>query len=100
MTSATSLIIERWSVQVGLLFDTGFPELINITASTLLRKMTHAIPQAVIHHRAFSAFTESLDEAHPGKAPEWESAVVEWEIDHRNPCPYDLPEQSMWLLSA
>jgi hypothetical protein len=64
------------------------------TASTLLRKMTLALPQAVLHHRAFSAFTESLQAEHAGNVVEWETQVREWELNHALPCPYDLPEQS------
>ena len=64
-------------------------------ASTLLRKMTLALPQAVLHHRAFSAFTESLQAEHAGNVVEWETQVRKWELNHSLPCPYDLPEQSL-----
>ena len=73
-------------------------EIINLTpaltASTLLRKMTLAIPQAVIHHRALSAFTESLQVERAKELKEWEEQVRKWESDKVLPSPYDLPEQS------
>ena len=64
-------------------------------ASTLLQKMSLALPQAVIHHRALSAFTESLQAEHAELVAEWEAQVQKWEFNHALPCPYDLPEQSM-----
>jgi len=63
-------------------------------ASSLLRKMSLALPQAVIHHRALSAFTESLQVEHAEQVTEWEIQVRQWELDHALPCPYDLPQQS------
>jgi len=63
-------------------------------ASTLLRKMSLALPQAVIHHRALSAFTESLQAEHTEQVAEWETQVQKWELNHTLPCPYDLLEQS------
>jgi len=56
--------------------------------------MSLALPQAVIHHRALSAFTESLQAEHAGQVAEWETQVQKWELNHALPCPYDLPEQS------
>jgi len=67
------------------------------SASTLLRKMTDAIPEAIIHHRAFSAFTESLRLEHVAQLDQWEDEVKKWEHDHSEYCPYDLPDQSMSL---
>ena len=63
-------------------------------ASTLLQKMSLALPQAVIHHRALSAFTESLQAEHTEQVAEWETQVQNWELNHALLCPYDLPEQS------
>jgi len=63
-------------------------------ASTLLRKMSLALPQAVIHHQTLSAFTESLQAEHAGHVAEWETQVQKWELNHTLPCPYDLLEQS------
>ena len=63
-------------------------------ASTLLRKMSFALPQAVIHHQALSAFTESLQANHAGQIAEWETQVQKWELDHTLPCPYESLEQS------
>lgn len=63
------------------------------TAWSLLQKMTLAIPQAVIHHRAFLAFTESLQVEHASNMAEWELSVEQWEQDHSLSCPYDIPDQ-------
>ena len=61
----------------------------------MLRKMTKAIPQAIIHHRALSAFTESLQKEHGDNlVNDWEAQVKRWENDHKEKCPYDLPELS------
>jgi len=56
--------------------------------------MSLALPQAVIHYRALSAFTESLQAEHAEHIAEWEAQVQEWELNHALPCPYNLPEQS------
>ena len=60
----------------------------------LLRKLTLAMPEAILHHRAFCAFTEGLREEHGDELIEWERQVQEWESDNSQPCPYDLPEES------
>lgn len=52
-----------------------------------------AIPQAVIHDRAFCAFTESMRLEHRDAVKEWETQVLEWEADPSKFCPYDLPEE-------
>jgi hypothetical protein len=56
--------------------------------------MLHALPQAIIHHWALSAFTESLQAEHAAHVAEWEIQVQKWELNHTLSCPYDLPEQS------
>jgi len=63
----------------------------------LLRKMSLAIPEAVIHHRALSAFTESLRAEHADHLVEWEIQVRKWEADHSLPCPYEIPDESMLI---
>lgn len=66
-----------------------------LSASTMLRKMTAAIPQAIVHHRALSAFTDSLRTEHGGNlVNNWEAQVILWEKNHKEKCPYDLPELS------
>jgi hypothetical protein len=63
--------------------------------STLLQKMTIAIREAVIHHRALVAFTESLEGENDVLVRAWEENVCRWERDPLNvPCPYELPEES------
>ena len=56
--------------------------------------MSLALPQAVVHHQALSAFTESLQAEHAEHVAEWDAQVQKWELNHTLPCPYDIPEQS------
>ena len=56
--------------------------------------MSLALPQAVVHHWAFSAFMESLQAEHAGHMADWESQVRKWELNHTLPCPFNFPEQS------
>lgn len=65
-----------------------------MTASTLLRKLLVAIPEAIIHHRAFTAFTESLQAENAERLVKWEEQVQSWEADRTLPCPYEIPEES------
>ncbi|KAJ6448048.1 hypothetical protein C8R47DRAFT_971630 [Mycena vitilis] len=60
--------------------------------NSLLRKMALAIPKAMLHSRAFHAFTEGLREEHEEELMKWEKDVREWEQDNTKPCPYDYPE--------
>jgi hypothetical protein len=57
--------------------------------------MLLALREAVIHHRALLAFTESLQVENDALVRSWEDEVVRWELDPLNaPCPYELPEES------
>jgi len=56
--------------------------------------MTTAIPQAVIHHRALSYFTESLRQEDAARVDKWEAQVIKWEDNYKEYCPYDLPDIS------
>ena len=57
--------------------------------------MSLAIREAVIHHRALVAFTESLQAENDKLVRIWEDDVRRWELDPLNvPCPYDIPEES------
>ncbi|KAK6996428.1 CxC2 domain-containing protein [Favolaschia claudopus] len=60
--------------------------------NSLLRKMVLAIPQAMIHSRAFHSFTNGLREGHEGDLAKWEKMVRDWEMDQENPSPYDYTE--------
>ncbi|KAF4582638.1 hypothetical protein EYR40_002561 [Pleurotus pulmonarius] len=64
---------------------------------SLLKKMTLAIPQAAIHHQAFRAFTDGLHEQHSEELLEWENQVRAWELDHDQPCPFDLPRDNLTM---
>ncbi|KAJ7078696.1 hypothetical protein B0H15DRAFT_924758 [Mycena belliarum] len=61
--------------------------------SSLLRKMVLFIPRAMVHNRAFQAFTDGLKEGHTDELRKWEDDVRAWEQDHGKPCPYDYPEE-------
>jgi Kyakuja-Dileera-Zisupton transposase len=65
-----------------------------ISGDQLLRKLTVAVPEAVVHHRALCAFSEGLREEHGDVVGEWEQQVLAWEADNTRFCPYDLPEES------
>lgn len=60
--------------------------------SFLSSRMIMAIPQAVIHHRALCAFTESLRVEFEPQLVTWEKDVLLWEADKSRYCPYELPE--------
>jgi hypothetical protein len=71
-----------------------YSNFIPLAASTLFWKLSLAIPQAIIHHRAFLAFSESLRVNHAKEMADWEDQVTDWERNHNAYCPYDLPDQS------
>ena len=52
-----------------------------------------ALPDALIHHRAFLAFTKGIRAEHEDIIPEWERLVVDWEADQSQPCPYEFLEK-------
>ncbi|KAJ7719870.1 hypothetical protein B0H14DRAFT_2642870, partial [Mycena olivaceomarginata] len=56
--------------------------------------MALAIPKAMLHDRAFHAFTDGLREGHEDELMRWEAEVRAWEQDHDQPCPYDYPEDN------
>ncbi|KAJ7113743.1 hypothetical protein C8R43DRAFT_1138589 [Mycena crocata] len=60
--------------------------------NSLLRKMVLAIPQAMIHSRAFHAFTDGLREHHELELQDWEKIVRAWEEDSTLENPYEYPE--------
>ncbi|KAJ7029929.1 hypothetical protein C8F04DRAFT_1211870 [Mycena alexandri] len=62
--------------------------------NSLLRKLVLAIPKAMLHGRAFHAFTEGVREGHEDELLQWERDVREWEQDHSKPCPYEYPEET------
>ncbi|KAJ7846077.1 hypothetical protein B0H14DRAFT_2584366 [Mycena olivaceomarginata] len=56
----------------------------------LLRKMVLAIPQAMIHSRAFYSFTTGLREGHEADLSKWEKMVRDWEKDQDHEDSADL----------
>ncbi|KAK7048776.1 CxC2 domain-containing protein [Favolaschia claudopus] len=67
--------------------------------NSLLRKMVLAIPQAMIHSRAFQSFTNGLRDGHEHDLERWEKMIRDWEIDHENPNPYDYAEVEVFTNS-
>ncbi|KAF7359938.1 hypothetical protein MVEN_00720200 [Mycena venus] len=62
--------------------------------NSLLRRMVLAIPQAMMHSRAFHVFTNGLKVAHEAQLRDWEAVIRAWE---RDPLateinPFDYPE--------
>ncbi|KAJ7812574.1 hypothetical protein B0H14DRAFT_2377530 [Mycena olivaceomarginata] len=73
----------------------------------LLRKMALAIPKAMLHNRAFHAFTDALREGHEEELMKWEADVQAWEQDHDQLCHMIIPRikirptmEEVWLLIA
>ncbi|KAJ6514716.1 hypothetical protein DFH09DRAFT_1332844 [Mycena vulgaris] len=62
--------------------------------NSLLRKMVLYIPRAMIHNRAFQAFTDGLKEKHEMELVDWKNLVKAWEQDHGKPCLYNYPEEN------
>ncbi|KAK6977452.1 CxC2 domain-containing protein [Favolaschia claudopus] len=52
--------------------------------NSLLHRLVLAIPQAMMHSRAFHAFTEGLREEHGEELQEWERTIRAWEKDPLN----------------
>ncbi|KAJ6459377.1 hypothetical protein C8R47DRAFT_1081340 [Mycena vitilis] len=55
-------------------------------------KMVLAIPQAMLHSRAFHAFTDGLRDGHEEDLQKWETMVRTWEWDSDEPNPYEYVE--------
>lgn len=58
----------------------------------MLQKLTLAIPEAILHHRAHLAFTETLKSEDNSRVDEWQVQIEAWEQTHDGKCPYDLPD--------
>ncbi|KAJ7829807.1 hypothetical protein B0H14DRAFT_2593769 [Mycena olivaceomarginata] len=59
---------------------------------SLLRKMVLAIPEAMLHSRAFHLFTTRLRDGHEADLSKWEKMVRDWERDSENEDPYQYAE--------
>lgn len=57
-----------------------------------MRKVVLAIPQAMVHNRAFGAFTDGLREDHEPELREWEKIVRAWDEDNEQMNPYEYPD--------
>ncbi|KAG6806650.1 hypothetical protein H0H92_010537 [Tricholoma furcatifolium] len=62
--------------------------------TSLLKDLIRAIPEWISHRRAFTIFTETLQENYAKDVQEWNKQVVEWEEDPTRPDPYLLKEKS------
>ncbi|KAJ7178448.1 hypothetical protein C8R43DRAFT_1084402 [Mycena crocata] len=60
--------------------------------NSLLKKMVLAIPQAMVHSRAFHAFTDGLRDGHEEDLQKWEKLVRAWEVDKDQENPYEYAE--------
>jgi hypothetical protein len=63
----------------------------------LLHWLTLAIPEAVIHHQAFTAFSEGIGDTQPQTLIMWQRQAFEWENGLSDVCPYKLPDESLSL---
>ncbi|KAJ7821558.1 hypothetical protein B0H14DRAFT_3471465 [Mycena olivaceomarginata] len=59
---------------------------------SLLRKMVLAIPEAMLHSRAFHSFTAGLRDGHEADLAKWEKMVRDWERNSENEDPYQYAE--------
>ncbi|KAG7087393.1 hypothetical protein E1B28_013364 [Marasmius oreades] len=69
---------------------------INLETS-LVKKLVKAIPEAVVNARAFTAFTDTLQDDHVKDLLIWQDQVVQWEQGLSNFCPYDMCEETLTL---
>ncbi|KZP18029.1 hypothetical protein FIBSPDRAFT_956594 [Athelia psychrophila] len=56
----------------------------------LLKRLIQAIPEAVLHWRAYVDFEEGLRADRPLEIANWETMLKVWEADHKMPCPYSM----------
>lgn len=68
----------------------------SLLGRSLLRKMALAIPDAILHRRAFHSLTDGLKEEHGEQLKEWDLMVREWTADHSKPNPYEVPEDGTY----
>lgn len=87
----------RKTISLGLYYFSRLdPSLSCFIGSELHRKLTLAIPEAILHRRAYEAFTESLRVEHAQQLGVWVKLVEDWERDKSKPCPFDLPRKGQF----
>ncbi|KAJ7754872.1 hypothetical protein B0H16DRAFT_1458904 [Mycena metata] len=66
---------------------------VDLGEELILRKLVLAIPQAMIHSRAFHAFTDGLQREHTGELHDWDALIREWEGNPLEAAinPFDYP---------
>ncbi|KAG7087076.1 hypothetical protein E1B28_013058 [Marasmius oreades] len=63
--------------------------------TSLLKKVVNAIPEAVINARAYSAFSEALQDDYRQHLLTWQTQVVQWENGLSQFCPYNVTESDI-----
>ncbi|KAL0571201.1 hypothetical protein V5O48_010766 [Marasmius crinis-equi] len=86
----------RWDTMDDFANAWNYKKMVNLETS-LLRKMTKAIPQAVINARVFYVFTEALKVDHSSDLTAWLDQVVNWEQGIKSFCPYEVREPDISL---
>ena len=49
------------------------------------------MPEAIVHHRAYVAFSAGIHAEDSTLIDKWEAMAKEWNEDRTKPCPYELP---------
>ncbi|KAG6824234.1 hypothetical protein H0H92_007589 [Tricholoma furcatifolium] len=62
---------------------------------SLLSSLVKAIPEAIVHKRAFEVFTQALQKEHAKELSTWEAMIVDWEADKTKPDPYFVQEDTV-----
>ncbi|KAG6905794.1 hypothetical protein DXG01_000684 [Tephrocybe rancida] len=65
------------------------------SGESLLKNLVKAIPEAILHRDAFTAFTDGLRKEHLEDLKQWERMLIEWESDKTKPDPYLVEEDSV-----
>lgn len=69
--------------------------MICLIANSLLKKMVNAIPEAIVHRRAFEEFDTCLRKDKSSQVDEWAKLYAQWDKKPTNsPCIFDTTEPS------
>ncbi|KAI0054741.1 hypothetical protein BV25DRAFT_1785935, partial [Artomyces pyxidatus] len=67
---------------------------------SLLRRLVPAVAEALRHGRILDDFNKVVEKEKPGSVSQWEAEILDWEKDHKKPCPYDVPKSSLTMASV